>query len=206
MAHKRIGTAADNPALHAKADKLLAEGGLNALMLALTLKQRRFVEEYVKDYVGVDALYRAGFTPATRGNAHKMASNLMGHPIVDAAIKLLSAERTKTAIVDVQYVLDQITDTIKAMADQRKNPKAAAVILRASELLARHIGMFVERTELTGKDGGPIETREVQEDADAFTRSIAGLADRGRTEREAGLPEPGSSGSAEVQLALLGET
>ncbi len=194
----RIANSADNPALHAKAARLFAEGGLDAVMLALTGKQRKFVEEYVKDFSEIEAIYRAGFTPANRGNANKMAANLIRHPLVALSIKELSAKRTQAVIVDVNYVLNTITKTINAMNDQIKDPKAASVLLRASELLARHLGMFVERQELTGKDGGPIETREVQEDADAFTRSIAGLADRGRAEREAGLPEPGSTGPTEV--------
>jgi hypothetical protein len=34
------------------------------------------------------------------------------------------------------------------------------------------------QTELTGKDGGPIEIDQVRDDADAFTRTITGLVAR----------------------------
>jgi hypothetical protein len=36
----------------------------------------------------------------------------------------------------------------------------------------------VKGTEHTGKDGGPIQTEQVQSDADAFTSAIAGIAAR----------------------------
>ena len=44
--------------------------------------------------------------------------------------------------------------------------------------IGRHLGMFKDRVEHTGKDGGPIEIDQVAHDADAFTRSVAGLAAR----------------------------
>lgn len=191
MTTPRICQPSDNPALHAKAARLWAEGGLDAVMDALTGKQRKYVEEYVKDFSEVDALLRAGFKPGTRSNAYKMASNVHGHPLVIMCIKELSKRRTQAVVVDVNYVLKTILKTINAMDPDLKNPKASAVSLRAAELLARHLGMFVERQELTGKDGGPIETREVQDDADAFARTIASLATRSG---ESGPPSESESG------------
>lgn len=44
--------------------------------------------------------------------------------------------------------------------------------------LGRHLGMFKDKVEVTGKDGGAIEIDQVRSDADAFTRSIARLAAR----------------------------
>lgn len=44
--------------------------------------------------------------------------------------------------------------------------------------IGRHLGMFKDRVEHTGKDGGPIEIDQVVSDADAFTRRIAGVAAR----------------------------
>lgn len=52
--------------------------------------------------------------------------------------------------------------------------------------IGRHLGMFKDRVEVTGKDGGAIEIDQVRNDADAFTRSIAGLAARGGTGSGAG--------------------
>lgn len=44
----------------------------------------------------------------------------------------------------------------------------------------------VNRTEVTGKDGGPVQHEQVQTDADAFESSIAGLVARGGTATVAG--------------------
>lgn len=53
------------------------------------------------------------------------------------------------------------------------------------ELADRLDGKAVQQTELTGKDGGPIETRDkTKHDADAFTSAIASQAARDRASEE----------------------
>lgn len=47
--------------------------------------------------------------------------------------------------------------------------------------LGRHLGMFKDKVEVTGKDGGPIEIDQVKSDADAFESAIARLAARSGT-------------------------
>jgi hypothetical protein len=47
----------------------------------------------------------------------------------------------------------------------------------------------ISRTELTGKDGEPVRLEQVTNDADAFTRAIAGLAARKGTGRGTGETE-----------------
>lgn len=54
--------------------------------------------------------------------------------------------------------------------------------------IGRHLGMFKERVEHTGKDGGPIEIdQKVREDADAVAGALARLTERSRA---AGVDEP----------------
>lgn len=43
--------------------------------------------------------------------------------------------------------------------------------------IGKHLGMFVDRTEHTGKDGGPIQTEEMSA-RDEISRRISGLATR----------------------------
>lgn len=61
--------------------------------------------------------------------------------------------------------------------------------LSALDKIGRHLGMFVEKHELTGKDGGPIETADVS-DLDR-ARTIAFALEKGRRilERNAEPPE-----------------
>jgi phage terminase small subunit len=54
--------------------------------------------------------------------------------------------------------------------------------------IGKHLGMFRDRVELTGKDGAAIEiNQKVREDADAVTSAIAGLVERARA---TGMAEP----------------
>lgn len=53
--------------------------------------------------------------------------------------------------------------------------------------IGKHLGMFKERVEHTGKDGGAIEfEQKVKEDADAVASAIASLVERARAARVAG--------------------
>lgn len=47
--------------------------------------------------------------------------------------------------------------------------------LKALELLGRHLGMFKEKVEVTGKDGGPVESKTVTVDDAAIEAAVARL-------------------------------
>lgn len=47
----------------------------------------------------------------------------------------------------------------------------------------------VKTQELTGKDGGPIQTEQVQNDADAFTRTIIGMSAGSGAAETSGQPD-----------------
>lgn len=59
---------------------------------------------------------------------------------------------------------------------QQKFEGASADMLNPS-IIARDLGL-ADRRELSGPDGGPIQTEEVVRDADDFARRVAGLAAR----------------------------
>ena len=103
-----------------------------------------------------------------------MGHQLLNNPSVRAFIDQLLVDRSDMIDVDVNYVVKKITRAIEKCDAAGKYNE----VLRGAELLAKYLGMFVERTEITGKDGGPIEYEKVKEDADAFARTIAGLASR----------------------------
>jgi phage terminase small subunit len=75
---------------------------------------------------------------------------------------------------DIVGAVAEISQTKDGALKVKLHDKQAALVN-----IGRHLGMFKDRVEHTGKDGGPIEIEQVQADADAFTRSIAGLAARG---------------------------
>ena len=70
---------------------------------------------------------------------------------------------------------------------QQKFQGAAADLLNPN-IIARDLGL-ADKTELTGKDGGPIQTEEVSDSAERFTRAILGLVARAGTAGGAGEPQ-----------------
>lgn len=82
-------------------------------------------------------------------------------------------------------------DTVGAIAEISQNKDGALKVKlhdkqAALVSIGRHLGMFKDRVEHTGKDGGAIEIEQrVREDADAVASAIAGLAERARAARVA---------------------
>jgi phage terminase small subunit len=150
-----------------------------ALKIALTPRQSAFAREYIVDFNGAAAAIRAGYSP---NHVDKQAYNLLQHEGVRAYIDSLTAsQESKIQSVSPDYVLQQVTAIINK-PEARDGDR-----LRGLELLARHLGMFIERTEITGKDGGAIEieNRKIEEEANTFTSLIKKMAERAKTEAEA---------------------
>lgn len=177
----------------------LDSGDIDALMDALPPLQKEFAEEYIKDYNGKQAVER---TNSTTEYPERLAYIWLNNPGVKAYIKHLCEQRTEQLRIDQGYVIDKLVKTLEK-AEKQGNHQA---VLRAAELLAKHLGMLTERQEITGKDGGAIQYEKIKEDADAFTRSIASLIKRGRTPGIPLYPDTSTDGGAEVELEVLGET
>lgn len=76
------------------------------LLGALNDRQRSFVNEYVRDYNGTQAAIRAGYSPATAGS---IASELLRHPGVSAALVAVKAHRTARVGVTAEQVLQEMS-------------------------------------------------------------------------------------------------
>jgi predicted transcriptional regulator len=70
--------------------------------------------------------------------------------------------------------------------------------LDAAKYVLSRVAGWTEKqaVEHTGRDGGPIQTEDVTNDADAFTRRMAGLAARAGAAGASGKPDSGSEGGA----------
>jgi phage terminase small subunit len=74
------------------------------LATELTLKQARFIEEYIVDLNGKQAAIRAGYSPKT---AEVQASRLLSNAKVDAAVKqAMRARSRRTGITGDRVVLE----------------------------------------------------------------------------------------------------
>ncbi len=138
----------------ARVRKALLAGDPAALKRALSVRQLRFCEEYIVDFNGTAAAIRAGY--ATQW-ADRQAHILLKHEGVRGYIDFLSkSKEAKIVSVDPEWVISKITDIVNKQGTRDGD------VLRGLELIAKHLGMFIDRTEITGKDGGAIEMEQRQ--------------------------------------------
>lgn len=144
-------------------------------------RQAAFVREYLVDLNATQAAIRAGYSKKT---ARSVGQENLTKPDIKSAIDAALNERAKRTEVTADYVIATIKETIErcrqaAPVIDRKGEQVYCAtpngdllpayvfdskgVLKGCELLGKHIGMFKERIEHTGKDGGPIETKEVSE-------------------------------------------
>lgn len=160
-------------------EALLAEGKIQEVVDRLNVRQRRFAEEYLVDFNASAAVRRAGYQTKY---PERVGYQLVRHPGVKAMIDAMTAERASKSVVKPDYVVNKIIKTIERAEENGQHN----AVLRGCELLARHLGMFIERTEISGPNGEAIKYEQVQEAADAFTSAIASIIDR-RGEDETSL-------------------
>lgn len=172
--------------------------------MALTAKQRRFVEEYLVDLNATQAAIRAGYSQKT---AQEQSSRLLSNVMVAQAIEAAQAKRSERTEITQDMVLRELakigfadirkavrwgSTTLQAGVDDEGKPTleayhglalvgsdeiddaTAAAISEVSEGreglkikfhdkkgalvdIGRHLGMFKDRVEHTGKNGGPVE-------------------------------------------------
>lgn len=148
-------------------------GDAEACLDALTTKQRLFCEEYLKDLNASRAVLRAGYKTE---NPNRIGHELMQKEGVRFAIDGLMADRAEKTKVDANFVIQKVLKSIERSEESRNE----AALLRGAELLARHLGMFVDKTEISGPEAGAIELeRKTREDVAAFQSAIVRLAGRG---------------------------
>lgn len=152
--------------------KALEAKDMEALSIALTPRQRAFAKEYVVDFNGAAAAVRAGY--ATQ-YADRQAHQLMKHKGVAAYIDHLTQSQAASIMsVDADYIVQGIVAII-AKAEGKDGDK-----LRGYELLARLKGLFIDKQEITGKDGGAIEVeqRRVDEESENFINQLKAMSRR----------------------------
>jgi len=107
------------------------------------------------DYL--DAFEKAGFK---RHTSH--ASRLEHRPDVQARIAEMKAPALKNAQITREWILESLRENaIQAMTPGKTYAPAAAN--KALEMLGKEMAekMFVDRVEVGGKNGGPIQTEDM---------------------------------------------
>lgn len=120
----------------------------------LTPKQRRFVEEYLIDLNGTQAAIRAGYSQKT---ANPQAARLLANVSIQAAIEDGFERHRDRLDVTVESISRQL-DQDRAFAYQVGHAGAA---ISATMGKAKLFGLLTDKHELTGKNGGPIQTASI---------------------------------------------
>lgn len=172
-----------------KSQLAVDSGDIQAVIDSLTHLQIRFCEEMVLDpRQQSDAAKRAGYSEKT---AVKQGYQLMENQAIRLVIDYLRAQRSKNSDVTKDFVLVGIQKTIRK-AEEDGNHNAT---LRGYELLARHLGMFIEKTEISGPNGDAIRMEQkVNQDANDFASRMARLAKSAGSGSVSKLPIDGSEG------------
>ncbi len=144
----------------------------------LTDKQALFVDEYLKDLNATQAAIRAKYSPKT---ASRIGPELLGKTWVAAAIAERQAKLSKIAMRTAADVLADIGRVRASAMQEVLDPEVGVVsmmsyqhALKALEMEGKHIGMWTDKLELTGKGGGAIEHNLTISPADAYERLMRG--------------------------------
>ena len=148
--------------------------------MKLTGKQQRFVEEYLIDQNATQAAIRAGYSEKT---AHATGYENLKKPEIAKALEKEQEARTERTRVDQDWVITRLMSIAERsmqaekVTDRSGNPVLvqtqagdvvpaytfnAAGANKALELLGRNLGMFTDKTELSGPDGGPMTVNVVR--------------------------------------------
>jgi phage terminase small subunit len=119
--------------------------------MALTPKQTLFVAEYLVNGLNATKAYKsAGYAER---NAEVCASQLLRNPKVAEAISAKTGKRLNKLEITADYVLGAIQESLEAC----RLGSDHALVFKGAELLGKHLKLFTDKSEVTGKDGGPLE-------------------------------------------------
>lgn len=147
-----------------KAKAKTKEQKLEQMKASLNPKQERFAQEYIIDYNATQAAIRAGYA---ENSAEVQGCRLLRNDKIQAAVLAAQAEQRKRLAISQDWVLNrfrQISDRCIQAEPVLSFDKAtgewvptgeykfdSAGANRATELIAKHLGMFVEKVEHSGR-------------------------------------------------------
>ena len=131
----------------------------------LTPKQENFVQAYIETGNASEAYRRAYDAEGMKPESIAVnASKLLDNAKVALMLQQLKAKAEKRHEITVDDILRELEEA-RTMAATQERPQVSAMVA-ASMGKAKLLGLEVNKTEITGKDGGPIETRTTRDMTD----------------------------------------
>jgi hypothetical protein len=128
-----------------------------ALSSRMSYKREMFAVAYAETLDATESARRAGYS---RNSASVSGSKLMADPIVQHRVAVLRKDIERKLRVSAEKVLGAIADI--GFADESEVKVASR--LDALKILGDHLGLWKQRFELTGQNGGPVNVRNLTDD------------------------------------------
>ena len=157
----------------------------------LSPRQRIFVNEYLVTLNATQSAIKAGYSKKT---AQEQGSRLLSNVIVKTAIESATKKQEKRTEISADYVLKSLKevaercmqrapvmvfDPVDRKMVQEKEGDAdvwefdSSGANKALELLGKHLSLFTDNHTLSGKGGGPIETKAVNDKLSAIVEKMS---------------------------------
>lgn len=117
--------------------------------MSLTIKQERFVEEYLIDLNATQAAIRAGYSVKT---AQEQSSRLLSNVIIQNAVQSARNAMSEHALVTREMVVKGLLKEAEYMDEG--STQGARVAAWAH--LGKHLSMFTEKVELSSDQNKPV--------------------------------------------------
>lgn len=137
----------------------------------LTPKQEAFCLAYIETGNASEA-YRRSYDSAGMADSsvNRKAKELLDNGKITARLAELRAPVVKKA----QITLEKHLEDLKRLRDMAEASEKYGPAIQAEIARGKASGLYVEKTELTGKDGGPIAMKSAKELTDDELAAIAG--------------------------------
>lgn len=100
----------------------------------MTIKQDRFITEYIKTGNGTQSAIKAGYSPKT---ARLIACENITKPYIKEKIERAMSKEAEKLGINAEFVLKNLSYFAK-----KKKLKSANAALKANELLGKHLKLF----------------------------------------------------------------
>lgn len=110
----------------------------------LTLKQERFIDEYLVDFNATQAAIKAGYSEST---AYSIGNENLKKPDIKAEIERRVAKLEEKALITKEMVINGLLEEAKCYGEGSSHSARVS----AWAHLGKHLNIFTEKVELSGK-------------------------------------------------------